>query len=128
MYNAIAIAKEGYQYWMAFLYFKHYDHTECSSTSFRSQAQCDGTTDPNLGPVCGRALGLCFNNRKNQLYIADAYYGLLMVGSTGGLATQVATSAEGVPFTFLDAVDIDQRTEIVYFTDASGVYHHRYIF
>lgn len=92
----------------------------------RSKAVCDGTTDPNSGPTCGRPLGVGFNNLTGQLYIADAYSGLLVVGSNGGLATPVATTAEGVPFRFLNGLDVDQLTGDVYFTDASSVYELRY--
>ncbi|XP_028089472.1 strictosidine synthase-like [Camellia sinensis] len=150
----------------------------------RNQQLCDGTTDPNLGPICGKPFALSFS-LKGYLYIADAYFGLLVVaptkyrgslgtlcqigtclgiiaslilgspsendphwvhvalimdtemgllatnilvanpviscsvGPNGGLATQLATSAEGVPFRFLNAVDVDLLTETVYFTDSS---------
>ncbi|CAL5439261.1 unnamed protein product [Camellia sinensis] len=63
---------------------------------------CDGTTDPDMGPICGRPLGFSFDSANGKLYIVDAYFGLLVVGPNGGLATQLATSAEGVPFKFLD--------------------------
>ncbi|KAF5934052.1 hypothetical protein HYC85_030223 [Camellia sinensis] len=84
----------------------------------RTKQLCDGTTNPDLGPVCGKPYGLSFSRRGN-LYIADAYFGLLVVGRNGGLATQLATSAEGVPFRFLTAVDVDLLTGTVYFTDFS---------
>ncbi|KAJ0104809.1 hypothetical protein Patl1_19005 [Pistacia atlantica] len=42
------------------------------------------------------------------------------VGPNGGTAAQLVTSAEGVPFRFLNGLDIDQETGIVYFTDASA--------
>ncbi|RVW17138.1 Protein strictosidine synthase-like 12 [Vitis vinifera] len=95
------------------------------TTPTRSKAVCDGTTDPNSGPTCGRPLGVGFNNLTGELYIADAYSGLLVVGSNGGLATPVATTAEGVPFRFLNGLDVDQLTGNVYFTDASSVYELR---
>ncbi|KAJ6419080.1 hypothetical protein OIU84_029228 [Salix udensis] len=41
--------------------------------------------------LCGRPLGLRFHKESGNLYIADAYYGLLVVGPEGGLATPLAT-------------------------------------
>ncbi|GMQ11131.1 hypothetical protein CsSME_00053888 [Camellia sinensis var. sinensis] len=91
----------------------------------RTKQLCDGTTNPDLGPVCGKPYGLSFS-RRGDLYIADAYLGLLVVGRNGGLATQLATSAEGVPFRFLTDVDVDS-TETVYFTDFSTRFEPRQI-
>ena len=86
---------------------------------------CDGSTNPDNEPSCGRPLGLKFNHKTCDLYIADAYFGLLVVGPNGGVAHQVATSAEGVPFGFANALDIDTHTGAVYFTDSSTVYQRR---
>ncbi|CAL5333810.1 unnamed protein product [Camellia sinensis] len=36
--------------------------------------------------VCGRPLGLRFDKKTGDLYIADAYFGLQVVGPNGGLA------------------------------------------
>jgi len=87
---------------------------------------CDGSTNTKLEPVCGRPLGLKFNSATCDLYIADAYYGLLVVGPEGGVATQLAASAEGVPFRFMNALDVDSRTGVVYFTDSSIYFQRRY--
>ncbi|RVW51353.1 Protein strictosidine synthase-like 10 [Vitis vinifera] len=59
---------------------------------------CDGLSDTSAEHVCGRPLGLKFNQATCDLYIADAYFGLLVVGRKGGLARQLATSAEGIHF------------------------------
>lgn len=72
--------------------------------------------------VCGRPLGLQFDRRSGDMYIADAYLGLMRVGRRGGLAKVVATEAGGVPFNFLNGVDVDQETGDVYFTDSSTAY------
>nr|CAN78855.1 hypothetical protein VITISV_013355 [Vitis vinifera] len=93
------------------------DFAFCTPT--RSKAVCDGTTDPDSGPTCGRPLGLSFNNLRNQMYIADAYSGLFVAGTNGRLATKLATSAEGVPFCFLNGLDVDPLSGLVYFTDFS---------
>lgn len=98
----------------------------CLHLWFRSKKLCDGSTDPALEPTCGRPLGLGFNYRTVDLYIADAYHGLNVVGPKDGRIIQLATAAEGVPFLFLNAVDVDQETGIVYFTDASARFQRRY--
>ncbi|WOH06376.1 hypothetical protein DCAR_0625802 [Daucus carota subsp. sativus] len=87
---------------------------------------CQGPQDyETTEDVCGRPLGLGFNRRTGDLYIADAYRGLYVVGPKGGLATLVTADAEGVPFTFLNGLDVDHRTGDVYFTDSSSVYQRR---
>ncbi|KAL3516951.1 hypothetical protein ACH5RR_023853 [Cinchona calisaya] len=74
---------------------------------------------------CGRPLGLSFNQKTGDLYIADAYFGLLVVGPQGGLARSLATEAQGVPFRFLNDVVVDQETGMVYFTDSSTRFQRR---
>ncbi|PON47701.1 Strictosidine synthase [Trema orientale] len=89
------------------------------------RSACDGSTNPETEPTCGRPLGLKFDRRSCNLYIADAYFGLLMVGPSGGVAQQVATSAEGTPLGFANALDIDTQTGVVYFTDSSTLFQRR---
>ena len=74
---------------------------------------------------CGRPLGLAFEKSTGDLYIADAYMGLLKVGRDGGLANQVSTRQLDKPLRFTNAVEIDPRTGVVYFTDSSSVYQRR---
>ncbi|KAG2607551.1 hypothetical protein PVAP13_4NG257200 [Panicum virgatum] len=86
---------------------------------------CDAFSD--LPPVatessCGRPLGLRFHVSSGNLYIADAYMGLMRVGPNGGEATVLATEAGGAPLRFTNGVDIDQVTGDVYFTDSSKMY------
>ncbi|EOA27334.1 hypothetical protein CARUB_v10023450mg [Capsella rubella] len=71
--------------------------------------------------VCGRPLGLAFDKSTGDLYIADAYMGLLKVGPEGGLATRELDE----PLRFTNSLDIDPRTGVVYFTDSSSVYQRR---
>ncbi|KAK1274145.1 Strictosidine synthase 1 [Acorus gramineus] len=71
---------------------------------------------------CGRPLGLQINEKSGDIYIADAYYGLMVVGPNGGMAQQLASSAEGVPFRFTNGLDIDQENGDIYFTDTSSRY------
>ncbi|PON50893.1 Strictosidine synthase, partial [Parasponia andersonii] len=74
--------------------------------------------------ICGRPLGLRFDKKTGDLYIADAYLGLFKVGPEGGLATSLTTEAEGVPLWFTNDLDMDEEGN-VYFTDSSNKYQRR---
>ncbi|CAL4989473.1 unnamed protein product [Urochloa decumbens] len=107
-----AIAQE----WAFFAYNSNYKNNPmCTSPSPRPA---------DAESVCGRPLGLQFHTRTGNLYIADAYLGLMMVGPGGGEATVLAADAGdgGKPFTFVNGIDVDQATGDVYFTDSSTVY------
>ena len=97
---------------------------------YRDRKLCDGSTDPKKEHICGRPLGLKFDRKTCNLYIADAYFGLLMVGPRGGVAKQLAASAShgGAPFKFLNGLDVDDQTGVVYFSESSTVYQRRYFF
>ncbi|GAB2265653.1 Protein STRICTOSIDINE SYNTHASE-LIKE 13 [Dionaea muscipula] len=84
----------------------------------------DSTTNKqwNVERLCGRPLGLRFNKDTGDLYIADAYYGLLVVGPEGGLATTLATHADGRPIIFANDLDIHHNGSI-FFTDTSSRYN-----
>lgn len=75
--------------------------------------------------ICGRPLGLRFENKTGNLYIADAYFGLQVVGPAGGLATQVVTEVEGQPLRFTNDMDIDEHEDVIYFTDTSRSFQRR---
>jgi sugar lactone lactonase YvrE len=51
----------------------------------------------------------------------------MKVGSDGGEAEVLATGADGVPFNFVNGIDVDQATGDVYFTDSSVTYPRRYV-
>uniref|UniRef100_A0A804P945 Strictosidine synthase conserved region domain-containing protein n=1 Tax=Zea mays TaxID=4577 RepID=A0A804P945_MAIZE len=70
-------------------------------------------------PTAGSSSGT-----TGDLYIADAYFGLLKVRPEGGLATLLATEAEGVRFNFTNDLDLDDEGNI-YFTDSSIHYQRR---
>ncbi|KAL9240007.1 hypothetical protein vseg_014272 [Gypsophila vaccaria] len=74
---------------------------------------------------CGRPLGLRFNEKTGELYIADAYMGLMVVGQDGGLAHKVVTEVDGIPLGFTNGLDIDQTSGLVYFTSSSTRYPRR---
>lgn len=75
--------------------------------------------------VCGRPLGLRFEKKTGDLYIADAYLGLLVVGPAGGIATPLVTEAEEFPLRFTNDMDIDELEDIIYFTDTSTSFQRR---
>lgn len=82
---------------------------------------------PEMEHVCGRPLGLKFDKKTGDLYIADAYFGLQVVGPTGGLATQLVAEVEGKPLLFTNDMDIDEDKDVIYFTDTSTSFHRRYV-
>ncbi|MCO5604324.1 hypothetical protein L7F22_058489 [Adiantum nelumboides] len=77
--------------------------------------------------LCGRPLGIHFMINTGDLYIADAYHGLRVVGPDGGEAKLVIGEAEGVPFHFTNDVEISSDG-IIYFTDSSSNYCRRQFF
>ncbi|XP_078440125.1 calcium-dependent phosphotriesterase superfamily protein [Wolffia australiana] len=95
-----------------------------------SMAECAGgseSTTQKQHPKeenCGRPLGLRFDRRTGELYIADAYHGLMVVGSGGGVATPAATHVQGKPILFANDLDI-HRNGSVFFTDTSTRYQRR---
>lgn len=105
------------QYWTQFAY----------TSSNRSEI-CDPKPSPlsylKNEHICGRPLGLRFDKKTGDLYIADAYLGLMKVGPEGGLATSLSTEAEGIPLRFTNDLDIDDDGN-VYFTDSSTKYQRR---
>lgn len=98
--------------------------TEFAVTS-SNRSRCVRPFAPKLEHICGRPLGLRFDKKNGDLYIADAYLGLNVVGPTGGLATQLAIEAEGHPFHFTNDLDISEDEGVIYFTDSSTVYQRR---
>lgn len=75
--------------------------------------------------ICGRPLGLRFDKKSGNLYIADAYLGLHVVGREGGLATPLVTEIERQTLLFTNDMDIDEDADVIYFTDTSTVFQRR---
>jgi sugar lactone lactonase YvrE len=67
----------------------------------------------------GRPLGMQFDKNQN-LIVCDADRGLLSINPQGNISV-LATSVNGVPLKFTDALDISSDG-IIYFTDASSKY------
>ncbi|EOA24346.1 hypothetical protein CARUB_v10017585mg [Capsella rubella] len=85
-----------------------------------NRKMCVRSFAPELEHVCGRPLGLRFHKKTGDLYIADAYFGLLVVGPAGGVAKPLVTEAEGKPIRFTNDLDIDEQNDVIYFTDSSS--------
>ncbi|XP_051150741.1 protein STRICTOSIDINE SYNTHASE-LIKE 10-like [Andrographis paniculata] len=100
------------------------DWVEFAVTS-RRREECTQPFNPAMEHVCGRPLGLRFHPKTGDLYIADAYLGLQVVGPAGGLATQLVTEVEGQPLRFTNDMDIDDDKDVIYFTDSSTQFHRR---
>ncbi|KAF7838581.1 protein STRICTOSIDINE SYNTHASE-LIKE 12 [Senna tora] len=91
------------------------------TTPNRNKTICDGIADfSTVQATCGRPLGIGFSKQTGELYIADAYHGLVKVPPNGGPAIQLVQAVQGHHFQFLDALDVDPTTGIVYFTEASS--------
>ncbi|KAK1906816.1 Adipocyte plasma membrane-associated protein [Dissostichus eleginoides] len=69
--------------------------------------ECGSSTD--YEPVCGRPHGVRLD-RHGQLIVADSYLG-----------------AAGVPFAFLNGLEISSKTGIIYFTDSSSRWGRRHV-
>lgn len=67
--------------------------------------------------TCGRVLGARYD-RHGQLFVADAYKGLLSI-SADGKSRILSREASGIPFAFTDDLDIANDGRI-YFSDASS--------
>ena len=92
---------------------------EFAVTSYHRR-DCTSPFAPKMEHICGRPLGLRFDTKTGELYIADAYLGLQVVGPKGGLATPLVQKFEGKPLVFTNDVDIDD--DVIYFTDTSTKY------
>ncbi|XP_027368808.1 protein STRICTOSIDINE SYNTHASE-LIKE 12-like [Abrus precatorius] len=119
--------------------FQEYGYTSPN----RNKTICDGLADfSTLQASCGRPLGLRFNHQTGELYAADAYFGLIKIGPNGGPPTQCIRAPtpppppppppaspqpspppqESATFNFLDGLDVDVNTGVIYFTEASANY------
>ncbi|KAH6801993.1 hypothetical protein C2S51_033439 [Perilla frutescens var. frutescens] len=90
----------------------------------RSKELCDGKNgdDPKTGPLCGRPIALEFHHKTGDLYIVDAFRGLMVVGRRGGKAERLPGGRDGVPYDAPDAISIDPLTGDVYFTDVGTIF------
>ena len=97
--------------------------------SFNRSEKCKPQSPPapNIAHEheCGRPLGLRFMKSTGQLYIADSYFGLLVVEPHGGEPKHLVSEAEGSRFAFTNDLDISPDG-LVYFSVTSDLYPRRY--
>ncbi|KAG2252946.1 hypothetical protein Bca52824_083082 [Brassica carinata] len=81
---------------------------------------CYRLKEPISSKECGRPAGIAFNEKTGDLYVADALLGLHVVSPAGGLAVKIADGVDRNPIKFLNGLDVDPTTGIVYFTSLSS--------
>ncbi|KAK2882907.1 adipocyte plasma membrane-associated protein [Channa argus] len=89
--------------------------------------ECGSSADHE--PVCGRPHGVRLD-RHGQLIVADSYIGLHSVDPKTGEKTLLlpnSRGADGLPFAFLNGLEISSRTGIIYFTDSSSRWGRRHV-
>ncbi|XP_033989197.1 adipocyte plasma membrane-associated protein [Trematomus bernacchii] len=89
--------------------------------------ECGSSTD--YEPVCGRPHGVRLD-RHGQLIVADSYLGLHSVDPKTGEKTLLLANSQGaagVPFAFLNGLEISSQTGIIYFTDSSSRWGRRHV-
>ncbi|XP_035535353.1 adipocyte plasma membrane-associated protein [Morone saxatilis] len=89
--------------------------------------ECGSSTD--YEPLCGRPHGVRLD-RRGQLIVADSYLGLHSVEPKTGAKTLLlpnSQGADGVPFAFLNGLEISSQTGIIYFTDSSSRWGRRHV-
>ncbi|KAF8102705.1 hypothetical protein N665_0197s0065 [Sinapis alba] len=102
------------------------DFAQITQTS--NSSLCYGLIGTALAGKCGRPAGIAFNPKTGDLYVADAPLGLHVIPPAGGLATKIADSVDGKPFKFLDGLDVDPTTGVVYFTSFSSKFSPSQVF
>ncbi|KAM0898909.1 hypothetical protein ACQ4PT_021624 [Festuca glaucescens] len=100
--------------WTTYAYGPEYSSEACTATLAATVLRPEIATESR----CGRPLGLRFHLRSGNLYIVDAYKGLMRVSPGGGKATVLVTEVDGAPLCFTNRVDVDQVTGKVDFTDS----------
>ncbi|KAM7479770.1 hypothetical protein LguiA_027983 [Lonicera macranthoides] len=93
------------------------------SSPIRDKKICDGANSVDLATICGKPSGMGFYDKTGELFVADSIFGLVVIPPGGGVGKQLAKSAGGVAFGIPDALEVDQSTGDVYFTDASATYN-----
>lgn len=90
-------------------------------------AECGSSTD--FEPLCGRPHAVRLD-RHGQLIVADSYLGLHSVDPKTGRKTLLVANSQGaggVPFAFLNGLEISSQTGLVYFTDSSSRWGRRHV-
>lgn len=79
---------------------------------------CPPSPDVAHENVCGRPLGLRFHKGTGELWIADAYMGIMKVGAEGGQAEVILSDIDNMPMKFPNDLDFDDEGNL-YFTDST---------
>uniref|UniRef100_A0A0E0MCB8 Strictosidine synthase conserved region domain-containing protein n=1 Tax=Oryza punctata TaxID=4537 RepID=A0A0E0MCB8_ORYPU len=100
---------------------------EHSSAAIEPQLldSCRGSKDTKREQECGRPLGLKFNSKTGEFYVADAYLGLRVVSPGENVSRPLVPEWAGSPFMFSNGVEIDHETGIIYFTETSTRFQRR---
>nr|CAB3502894.1 unnamed protein product [Digitaria exilis] len=99
--------------------------TSCTCVGTAPEAT-RGSQDPGREHECGRPLGLKFNDRTGELYVADAYHGLGVVGPQDNVSRPLVPEWQGSrPFSFANGIEIDYETGAIYFTETSTRFQRR---
>ncbi|TVT99597.1 hypothetical protein EJB05_55027 [Eragrostis curvula] len=103
---------------------RRWEEHSCSAPGLLES--CRGSQDPAREHECGRPLGLKFNNETGELYVADAYHGLRVVGPDDKVSRPLVREWQGSrPFSFANGVEIDHETGAIYFTETSTRFQRR---
>lgn len=86
---------------------------------------CRGSKDTKREQECGRPLGLKFNSKTGELYVADAYLGLRVVSPGENVSRPLVPKWTESPFSFSNGVEIDHETGVIYFTETSTRFQRR---
>ncbi|KAF0897201.1 hypothetical protein E2562_034244 [Oryza meyeriana var. granulata] len=87
---------------------------------------CRGSKNTKREQECGRPLGLKFNSKTGELYVADAYLGLRVVSPGENVSRPLVPEWQaGSPFSFSNGVEIDHETGVIYFTETSTRFQRR---
>ncbi|CAK8563297.1 unnamed protein product [Lathyrus sativus] len=96
--------------------FKEYAYTSPN----RNRTFCDGLADfSTVQAICGRPIGLGFNHRTGDLYVTDAYLGLVKIGPNGGGNVTLLPWEQANGTIYANGLDVDPDTGIVYYTISS---------
>ncbi|CAL4896967.1 unnamed protein product [Urochloa decumbens] len=103
---------------------RRWEEHSCSAPELLDS--CRGSQDPSREHECGRPLGLKFNNETGELYVADAYHGLRVVGPEDNVSKPLVPEWQGSrPFSFANGIEIDYETGVIYFTETSTRFQRR---
>ncbi|XP_039835583.1 protein STRICTOSIDINE SYNTHASE-LIKE 10-like isoform X2 [Panicum virgatum] len=104
---------------------RRWEEHSCSAPELLDS--CRGSQNPGREDECGRPLGLKFHDETGELYVADAYHGLRVVGPEENVSRPLLPPEwQGSrPFSFANGIEIDYETGAIYFTETSTRFRRR---